>query len=101
MILLLINHKSINYFIDDFKKQQTLYKQAQDRIDNDDSSWNSKPFSTTSKVGSIIPHDGHENSGRAESGTKNDHVGTIPCVGSSELIIQQCVIAKIFHLPMS
>ena len=31
----------------------------------------------------------------------NDEVaGTIPCVGASGLIIQQCVIAKIFHLPM-
>ncbi len=30
-----------------------------------------------------------------------DVSGTIPCVGSSGLMIQQCVIAKIFHLPMS
>ena len=30
-----------------------------------------------------------------------DVSGTIPCVGASGLMIQQCVIAKIFHLPMS
>ncbi len=125
-----INNLNIKfmYFVTDYEKEFDDNLEDNSRFDDNDyfddsSSAESKQSQMhkltptplpKSSVKSLPPlnqlNQKQSNARRTESKSKakvkrlhrvKDVSGAIPCVGSSGLMIQQCVIAKIFHLPMS